>query len=134
MSKRPVSVRMDSVKARIEELKNQQKLLENEQKVENRKARTKRLIDRGAILESLIEGAAELTNDQITSILKKTVGSSFGEKILAQTKEQKTKTATIPQGETPVQNDDAADNQTEIANESGGNVSALRAENATEDG
>jgi len=89
MSKKPISERMEKVKANLEKLNNQKKQLEQERKAEERKARTKRLIDRGAILESLIEGAAELTNDQITSILKKTVGSSFGEKIITQTKEQK---------------------------------------------
>ncbi len=54
----------------------------NVQKEADRKARTKRLIERGAILESLVSGAASLTNDQIKAFLEKTVTTETAHKIL----------------------------------------------------
>ena len=44
-----------------------------EQKERERKARTKRLIERGAILESLIPEADTFTNEQIRAFLEKTI-------------------------------------------------------------
>ena len=82
-----------SIEEKITQLENRKKKLVQKQKTDERKARTKRLIERGAILESLIDGAAELTNDQITHILKCTVGSSFGNKIITQTKSQSSENA-----------------------------------------
>jgi len=82
-----------NIEEKIAQLENRKKKLVQKQKTDERKARTKRLIERGAILESLIDGAAELTNDQITHILKCTVGSSFGNKIITQTKSQSSENA-----------------------------------------
>ena len=78
MSKRPVSVRMDSVKARIEGLKNQQKQLENEQKQQERKARTRRLCSRAGLLESMLPETINLTDEQFKLFLEKTVANNFG--------------------------------------------------------
>ena len=133
MARKTTAEKLAEVNAEMNELKNEKKQLLQKHKVEERKARTKRLIDRGAMLESLIENAAEFTNDQIAHILKCTVGSDFGVKIINQTKSQKTKTNTAPQGETPKRNGDVAATQIEIANESGDNVSAQSAENETEE-
>ena len=80
--------RIEDVKQKIEQLQNQKKKLLQDQKTQERKARTKRLIERGAILESLISEAELLTNEQISSILKKTVGSSYGSEIVTKTKKQ----------------------------------------------
>ena len=80
--------RIIKIENRLTQLQNQKKQLIQKQRAEERKARTRRLIERGAILESLIDGAEALTNDQITHILKCTVNSSHGEKIIAQTKSQ----------------------------------------------
>ena len=52
-----------------QQLENQLKNLLQQQKTEERKARTKRLIERGAILESLIPNAETLENDHIKEIL-----------------------------------------------------------------
>ena len=88
------------IEERIAQLENRKKQLVQKQKTDERKARTKRLIERGAILESLIEGAGELTNDQIAHILKCTVGSSYGDKIVTQTK-SKVSNTTIQGEEIP---------------------------------
>ena len=68
-----------------EEIKQKEALLKNllqQQKAANRKARTKRLIERGAILESLIPDPETLTNDQIKTFLEKTVHTTFARNIL----------------------------------------------------
>lgn len=53
----------------IAQLENRLKRLSGEQNQLARKARTRRLIERGAILESFISNAETLTNEQIKSIL-----------------------------------------------------------------
>jgi len=80
------------VQEQIQQLENQRKKLMQEQKEQERKARTKRLIERGAILESLIPNADALTNEQIKAFLEKTVQSDAAHKIL---------TSLIPQSERP---------------------------------
>ena len=56
---------MDEKKA-ISELqeKHRRQMADNRDKVKERKARTRRLIERGAIAESMIDGAAKMTNDE----------------------------------------------------------------------
>lgn len=53
----------------IEQLNNKKKRLMSEQKKEERKKRTKRLIERGAILESVIDNATDFSNEQIQALL-----------------------------------------------------------------
>ena len=76
---------LDKVKAEIEskqeekekyekklaQLKNQEKKLKRMASIAERKKRNHRLIERGAILESFIEGASEKTNEEIKDILQK---------------------------------------------------------------
>jgi len=72
--------------ARIEkaQMEAEIKRLMQQQKAEERKARTKRLIERGAIVESLIPDADTLTNEQFKAFLEKTVTSSYAAKALAE--------------------------------------------------
>ena len=65
--------RIESVQEQIRQLENQKKQLMAQQKERERKARTKRLIERGAILESLIPDADTFTNEQIKAFLEKTI-------------------------------------------------------------
>ena len=61
--------KIDNTEKRLKQLKNQeQKIL----KQERRKERTHRLITRGAILESLIENAEKLTDEEIKILLEET--------------------------------------------------------------
>jgi len=129
MARKTTAEKLAKVKAEMDELKNEKKQLLQKFKTEERKARTKRLIDRGAILESLIDGATEFTNDQIAELLKKTVGSDYGAKIINQIKSKTEKPVTVQTAETPNLNGDAAASQIEMTDGSGGNVSALQAEN-----
>ena len=56
---------------RLRQLKNQEKKILKQDIVKRRKERTHRLIIRGAILESLIENAEELRDEEIKIIVKK---------------------------------------------------------------
>ena len=53
----------------IEQLQQKKKRLISEQKKAERNMRTKRLIERGAILESIIGNATDFTNEQIQHFL-----------------------------------------------------------------
>ena len=75
--------KIEGIQAQIQQLENERKRLMQQKKEQERKDRTKRLIERGAILESLIPGAATFSNEQIKVFLEKTVGSDSARKILA---------------------------------------------------
>ncbi|MDU3176615.1 DUF3847 domain-containing protein [Anaerococcus sp.] len=55
---------------RLRQLKSQEKKILKQDIVKKRKERTHRLITRGAILESLIENAEELTDEEIKILLE----------------------------------------------------------------
>ncbi|MDR1891486.1 MAG: DUF3847 domain-containing protein [Oscillospiraceae bacterium] len=70
-------------KTEMAQLENELKRLMQQQKEQERKARTKRLIERGAILESLVPGADALTNDEIKAFLEKTVTNDYARRAMA---------------------------------------------------
>jgi hypothetical protein len=74
--------RIESIQTQIQQLEKQRKELLQRQKEADRKARTKRLIERGAILESLIPNSPTLTNEQIKAFLEKTVTTENARTIL----------------------------------------------------
>ena len=55
--------------AQINQLNNKKNRLISEQKQAERKKRTKRLIERGAILESVIGNADDFSNEQLQTLL-----------------------------------------------------------------
>ena len=69
-SKLTIAEQITAAKEDIKQHENKLKLLNQRQKEQERKDRTKRLIERGAILESLIDGAADLDNERIKAILQ----------------------------------------------------------------
>jgi TolA-binding protein len=75
--------KIESVQEQIRQLENQKKRLMQEQKERERRARTKRLIERGAILESLIPEADAFTNEQIKAFLEKTIRTESARKAWA---------------------------------------------------
>jgi len=81
-STKTTTERIDTLQDKIGQLENEKKRLLNMRKQADRKARTKRLIERGAILENLIPEADKFTNDQIKSFLEKTVKTENAQKIL----------------------------------------------------
>ena len=79
------------IEEEIRQLENKRRQLVQAQKAQERKDRTKRLIERGAILESLIEGAADLDNEQIKAILQTALSSRhFTPRAAAETEETET--------------------------------------------
>ena len=56
-------------KKKIRQLENRQKILENKQRNEERKARTRRLIERGAILEGVFPLAPDLPGVEVKAFL-----------------------------------------------------------------
>lgn len=66
-----------STKQQIEQLTHRQESLVSKLKVEERKKRTRRLIERGAILESVIENSTDFSNEQIQALLIEIFSSEF---------------------------------------------------------
>ncbi|OFO43448.1 hypothetical protein HMPREF3045_08125 [Anaerococcus sp. HMSC075B03] len=62
--------KIDDKEERLRQLKNQEKKILKQDIEKRRKERTHRLITRGAILESLIENAEELTDEEIKILLE----------------------------------------------------------------
>ena len=65
-----IKEKIDDTEERLRQLKNQEKKILKQDIVKRRKERTHRLITRGAILESLIENAEELTDEEIKILLE----------------------------------------------------------------
>ncbi len=99
---------------------NQIKQLEKKQKKEVRDARTKRLIERGAILEKFIEDAAGYTNDEIMMFLKQTITTDFAKKVLEKIKAMRIPTVkdeSVPDlPNTPANSADTANEQISLSN------------------
>ena len=74
--------KIESIQTQIQQLENERKRLLQQRKADERKARTKRLIERGAILESFILGAENFSNEQIKAFLEKTLRTDYAHKIL----------------------------------------------------
>ena len=62
--------KINDTEERLRQLKNQEKKILKQDIVKRRKERTHRLITRGAIIESLIENAEELTDEEIKILLE----------------------------------------------------------------
>ena len=63
--------KIDDTEERLRQLKNQEKKILKQDIIKRRKERTHRLITRRPILESLIENAEELTDEEIKILLEK---------------------------------------------------------------
>ena len=65
--------KINDTEERLRQLKNQEKKILKQDIEKRRKERTHRLITRGAILESLIENAEELTDEEIKILLEEAI-------------------------------------------------------------
>ena len=65
-----IKEKINDTEERLRQLKNQEQKILKQDIVKKRKERTHRLITRGAILESLIENAEELTDEEIKILLE----------------------------------------------------------------
>ncbi|MDL2234638.1 DUF3847 domain-containing protein [Christensenellaceae bacterium OttesenSCG-928-L17] len=104
-SKRTLDERIAEMKLKKEQAENQLKQLLTRQKEAVRKARAHRLIERGAMLESMIDGADALTNEQIKSVLAVALGTDAAIEAIIAAQEKPGATAAaqpeVPQGAGP---------------------------------
>ena len=66
---KPKKDEREEVMKEIRQLENRKKILENKQHNEERKARTRRLIERGAILEGIFPLAPDLSGAEVKAFL-----------------------------------------------------------------
>ena len=69
--------KIDDTEERLRQLKNQEKKILKQDIIKRRKERTHRLITRGAILESFIENAEELTDEEIKILQEEATKTIF---------------------------------------------------------
>lgn len=79
-----ISEKIARTEEEIRQLQNKKKKLLNEKKAAERKARTRRLIERGAILESLLDQPGQYDNGQIKSLLETALRTQQAQEILRQ--------------------------------------------------
>lgn len=65
-----LQMRKAEVKTEIKQLENRQKILLNRKHKEERRQRTHRLIEQGAILESIFPEVAAMTGEQVKAFLQ----------------------------------------------------------------
>ena len=65
----PSKEEREKVLKEIQQLENRKKILENKQRNEERKARTRRLIERGAVLEGIFPLAPDLSGAEVKTFL-----------------------------------------------------------------
>lgn len=73
----------------IRQLQNKKKKLLNQKRGEERKIRTHRLVERGAILESLLEQPEQYTNEQIKGLLETVLQTPQAQEFLRRTQKPK---------------------------------------------
>ena len=73
----------------IKQLQNRKRKLLNQKTSEERKIRTHRLVERGAILESLLEQPEQYTNEQIKGLLETALRTPQAQEILRRTEKPK---------------------------------------------
>ena len=81
--------KIEKIDERIQQLLNEKKKLLNQDKEAERKARTKRLIENGAILESVISDIKEFNGDQVKRFLVKTIKTEFARRAFNEAKDWK---------------------------------------------
>jgi hypothetical protein len=78
--------KITSIEEQIAQLENRRRELLQKNKERERKARTKRLIERGAIVESIIGGMDELTGEQFQRLIESVMNTDQARRILAESK------------------------------------------------
>ena len=62
--------KIESIEEQLRQLENRQKILRNRKADAERKARTKRLIEHGAILESVFPEVVTMSGQEVTAFLR----------------------------------------------------------------
>jgi len=77
-----INEKIEETKLQIAQYQNREKQLMQREKQEERKLRTRRLIERGAIIESIFSETASLTNEQFKKFLVQTINKDSAHKVL----------------------------------------------------
>ena len=80
-----ISEQIAKAEEEIRQLQNKKKKLLNQKRGEERKIRTHRLVERGAILESLLEQPEQYTNEQIKGLLETALRTPQAQEFLRRT-------------------------------------------------
>ena len=80
-----ISEKIARAEEEIRQLQNKKRKLLNQQRSEERKVRTHRLIERGAILESFLEQPEQYGNEQIKGLLEVALRSMQAQEYLRKT-------------------------------------------------
>jgi len=78
MARKTKTERIAELETAIEQLSNQKKQLEAQERERTRKDRTRRLCERGGLLESMLPDSIPLTHDNFKLLLQKTIANDFG--------------------------------------------------------
>ena len=84
-----ISEQIAKAEEEIRQLQNRKRKLLNQKKAEERKIRTHRLVERGAILESLLEQPEQYTNEQIKGLLETVLRTTQAQEFLRRTEKPK---------------------------------------------
>ena len=76
------------IQTQIRQLENRNKILLNRDADAQRKARTRRLIEHGAVLESVIPIAKEMTGEEVKALLTQLVSLPEAEQITRRTEQE----------------------------------------------
>ena len=98
-----LSEKIEQQKVEIQQHENELKRLMRQHKEEERKARTRRICQRGGLLEKLLPDTITLTEEQIRVFFEKTLLTSFASRALSD--------IIVRGGETRVATQDNADQQ-----------------------
>ena len=81
-TKKSLTEQLEKAKTELRQGENHVKQLLQKENILLRKERTRRLIERGAILENLIDNAAALTNEQIKRLLQSALSTTAAQDML----------------------------------------------------
>ena len=84
-TKEEIQMKIETAQTKLHYLLDQEKILLRQEKQFDRKARTRRLIERGAILEKYLKQPLILSNDQIIEILNEVFSLTETREILERT-------------------------------------------------
>jgi len=83
-TRKTTTERIELQKEKMEQMQNEMKRLQNQHRAEERKARTHRIIKRGALLESLLPDIIMLSDERFKDFIKRTTANDNGRKALAE--------------------------------------------------
>ena len=108
-NRKTTAEQIEAAKLKLEQEKARMQGLLQRHKSEERKKRTRRLIERGAIVESLIPEPETLSNEQIQIFLTKTIQTEFARRVFREMQAQNPEASAKPRsGADTAQGDESA--------------------------